>query len=171
MTGKAEPTRIEHLFQSIKRFIPDFSGYHDKNYIIDSDILLRYNIALELEKFAKALEIIRESIFLSGKLPAGGHIESTVLRLKMMGASFRDRKYNDKTRLRMEEMSSDDIERLYEYDLSILDHIEGLNTPIEKLECLKNDPQSFKEELVYLNNSIDPIEEHRKRREGFLLQS
>ncbi|MDH3975637.1 MAG: hypothetical protein OEV42_15270 [Deltaproteobacteria bacterium] len=171
MTDKNEPGKIEQLFKAIKNIIPGFSGYQDRNYIIDSDILLRYNIALELEKFAITLEEIRKHLFLEGRLPAEGHIESTALRLKMMASSFRDRKYNDNMRVRMEKMSRTDIERLYEYDLSILDHIEGLNTSIEKLEALKGVPHEFKAELDYLNNTIDPIEEHRIKREEFLLQS
>ena len=169
MTDKCETGKIEQLFQTIRKLIPGFPGYHEKEHTIDSDILLRYNIALEMEKFAKALEIIRENLFLEGKLPADGYIESTVLRLKMMASSLRDRKYNEKTRIRMEEMSETEIERLYEYDLSILDQTEGLNTPIEKLEELKCSPLEFKEELAFLNKSIDPIEEHRKKREELLL--
>ena len=168
MNDKCQPGRIEQLFQVIKRLIPGFQGYHEKENIIDSDILLRYNIALELEKFAGALEVIRGNLFLEGKLPAEGHIESTVLRLKMMASSFRDRKYNDKTREKMEAMPETDIERLYEYDLSILDHTEGLNTPIEALDALRDSPLEFQEELGFLNKAIDPIEEHRKKREEFL---
>ena len=171
MTDKYDTGRINQLFKAIKKIIPGFSGYHNRDYTIDSDILLRYNIALELEKFSKKLENIRENLFLEGKLPAEGYIESTALRLKMMASSLRDRKYNDKIRVRLEEMSLADIERLYEYDLSILDHIEGLHTSIEKLESLKDAPHEFREELEYLNDSIDPIEKHRGKREEFLHQS
>lgn len=163
--------RIEELLEAIRKFIPGFSGYQEKEYIIDSDILLRHNIAIEMEKFAKVLEGIRENLFLQGKLPAEGNIESAVLRLKMMASSFRDSQYNDHTRTRMEEMPLSGIERLYEYDLSILDHIEGLNTPIEKLESLRDNPREFLVELEYLNSAIDPVEEHRIKREEFLLKT
>lgn len=170
MTDKHETGSIKQLLDAIKKFIPDFSGYEDKNFIIDSDILLRYNIALELEKFANILEVLRENLFLAGRLPAEGNIESTVLRLKRMASSFRDRKYNDDIRIRMEKLSLSDIERLYEYDLSILDHTEGLNTPIENLESLKDNLHDFNSELAYLNKAIDPIEEHHTKREALLLR-
>lgn len=169
MTGFSERMkRIEELLERIITSVPDFRGYHSREYIYDSDRVLRHYLATEMERYRRALELIRERMFLEGRLTSRDRLEETILRMKNLEQRFREESYVKGEPEETRELSALELERLYEFDLAILDHIEGLNTPIDKLEELTDSQELFDAELDFLNEAIDNIEEHLKKRGRFI---
>ncbi len=153
------------ILERIIKAIPEYLGYNSKEYIADSDRVLRHNLALEMGKRRLALQAVREKMFLRGTLPIPDIVEDSILKMEKLEETFRDSSYEDEYHKKIESFSEDDLERLYDYDIALLDHIEGLNTLIDKLEGQTNSPETFKKELAFLDETLDLLENHFIRRE------
>lgn len=163
-----KPEKIDMLLERLKKAIPEFLGYHDKAYIADSDRVLRYNLASVLERLKLEVEKIRDAIFIAGRLSSSGELEDIALKIGRLAKSFRKSSFEAAQERETLELSEERLETIYEYDLDLLDHIEALNTPIDRLEELKDSPEEFNRELAFLNEILDDIEEHYKRRGHFM---
>ena len=163
-----KPGKIEILLERLSEAMPDFSGYHDRGNILDSDRVLRYNLARELERIKLEIEKIREAIFIAGKLPSSGEIEDTALRIEGLSKKFRESSFEATQSEEALELSEEKLETLYEYDLALLDHIEGLKTPLDRLGELKDSPDPFRKELAFFNETLYLIEEHFGKRMAFI---
>ena len=64
----------------------------------------------------------------------------------------------------MPELNEERLETLYEYDLALLDHIEALWSPIDRLAAVKDSPEGIDREISFLNKTLDRLEEQYERR-------
>ena len=154
---------FEDIVDRTREAIPDYSGYHAKEYINDSDRLLRHNLASELEKCRLYLDRLRDNLSHEGKLSGLGEVEDLILKVDNQEKNFRKSSY-EVNEEEIEKLSEEMLETLYEYDLSLLDRIESLKCPIDKLEEYKNSPELFDQEIAFINEELERIEEQYKMR-------
>ena len=155
--------KTDTLLERLKKGLPEFRGYQDKEYIADSDRVLRYDIASVLERLKLELEKVQEILFEAWKLPARGSMEALELRIETLAKRLRASSFE---REEMPELPEEKLETLYEYDLALLDHIEGLWSPIDKLATLKDSPEEIEEEISFLNHALDRLEEQYDKRQN-----
>lgn len=155
--------KLEEIIGKIRGRMPEYAGYHSREFIADSDRVLRHNLANEVEKRKIDIERVRDSLLPEEKRYSGSGIDETLRRLNILAEKFRQSGYeSDKSW--PEKMTEEELETVYEYDLALLDQVEKLNTPIERLEKVTGSPDLFREELSLLGESLDILEDHYNRR-------
>jgi len=164
----AEKLDLHEIIGRIKSVIPGYLGYHNKEYIYDSDKVLRHNLATEIEKFKQAIERIRDRLFLDGRLIADNRLEDVIIELEQIERRFREAGFQVLTEKQKENISVDKLELLYDYDIALLDHIEGLNSIIERLEESIGSPERFNEQLNFLGETVKTLGEYCKRRASLI---
>ena len=153
--------KTDTLRERLKKGLPEFRGYHDREYIADSDRVLRYDIASVLERIKLELEKVQDLLFEAWKLPARGRMEELELRLETLAKRFKASSFE---REKMPEMPEERLETLYEYDLALLDHIEALWSPIDRLATMKGSPEGIVREISFLNEVLDRLEDQYEKR-------
>lgn len=158
--------KTDTLLERLKKGFPEFRGYHDKEYIADSDRVLRYDIASVLERLKLELEKVQDLLFEAWKFPARGQMEELELRLETMAKSLRASSFE---KGEMSELSEEVLETLYEYDLALLDHIEALWSPIDRLAAAKDSPEEITREISFLNGTLDRLEAQYEKRNSLFV--
>lgn len=158
--------KTETLLERIKKGLPEFRGYHDREYIADSDRVLRYDIASVLDRIKLELEKVQDLLFEAWKLPARGRMEELELRVETLAKRLRASSFEKGT---MPELSEKRLETLYEYDLALLDHIEALWSPIDKLASVKGSAEGIVQQISFLNEALDRLEEQYERRNSLFI--
>lgn len=153
--------KTETLLERIKKGLPEFRGYHDREYIADSDRVLRYDIASVLDRIKLELEKVQDLLFEAWKLPARGRMEELELRVETLAKRLRASSFE---REEWPELSEERLETLYEYDLALLDHIEALWSPIDRLASVKGSAEGIVRQISFLNEALDRLEEQYERR-------
>ena len=148
--------KTDTLLERIKKGLPGFMGYHDREFIADSDRVLRYDIASVLERIKLELEKVQDLLFEAWRLPARGRMEELELRVETMAKRFKASSFERGT---IPELSEERLETLYEYDLALLDHIEALWSPIDRLASVKDSAEGIVREISFLNETLDRMEE------------
>ena len=157
--------KTDTLMERLKEAMPDFRGYHEREYIADSDRVLRYDIASILDRIRLEIEKVQELLFEAWKLPARGQMEELELRLETMAKRFRESSFDREER---PELSEERLETIYEYDLALLDHIEALWSPIDRLAAAKDSPEDIVLEISFLNKTLDRLEAQYEKRNALL---
>ena len=156
--------KTDTLLEMLKKILPDFTGYHEREYIADSDRVLRYDIAAVLDRIRLELEKVQDILFEAWKLPARGRMEDLELRLETLAKRLRTSSFEREEMSEMPKMNEERLETLYEYDLALLDHIEALWSPIDELASLKDSAEGIVREISFLNETLDRLEEQYERR-------
>jgi len=164
--------KIEELIEQIRAILPEYAGYDKKEYMADSDRVLRHNLAREMEKFKRELQAVREKFFLEGKLLTTEGLEDIVLRMERLEGEFGDLKTKTTEDAEVAELSEDDMERLYNYDIALLDLIEALRTPLDKLGAAGGSSMGVQaEECGVMMEILGRIEKHYEGRRGLISNS
>lgn len=161
--------KIGQRIERIKDILPEYIGYHQKEYIADSDRLLRHHLAREMEKYKRSLQLVREKLSLEGGITVADKLQDTILRMEKLEQEFRSSSYETDEYKHLGEISEDKLEQVYNYDIALLDHIEGLNSATDRLDELRDSPESFKRAFSFLKEALDNLEEQFKRR-GHILR-
>ena len=153
--------KTDTLLERLKKGLPEFRGYHDREHIADSDRVLRYDIAAVLDRIKLELEKVQDILFEAWKLPARGRMEGLELRLETLAKRLRASSFESEE---MPELSEERLETLYEYDLALLDHIEALWSPIDRLASVKDSAEGIDREISFLNETLDRLEDQYEKR-------
>ena len=153
--------KTDTLLERLKKGLPEFRGYHDREHIADSDRVLRYDIAAVLDRIKLELEKVQDILFEAWKLPARGRMEGLELRLETLAKRLRASSFESEE---MPALSEERLETLYEYDLALLDHIEALWSPIDRLASVKDSAEGIDREISFLNETLDRLEDQYEKR-------
>ena len=159
MPEPREHAKNRGWIESILRRIPGFKGYLEKEYRRDSDALQRSWLADRLQRSKRSLDAFARTLVDAGKLDAvaqvdrfKGRMDRSIGRLRgaMAGYSgFFDLVQVDEARL----------ERVYEYDVKMMDAVDALGDSIEKVEHATAEiappVQQWNDQLAAVEQAID----------------
>jgi len=154
------------ILKKIQSYIPGFSGYRKREDLRDADKMLRMQLAERLGRQRRGLEeargLIRQSYgskeldMLGGLIFTFKKVEGTVAHAQTGYSGF----------AADVQIKEDEMNRLYEFDAAMLDHVSAMTTSIESLKnaLVAADEQNSFKELMTIKARITDFEEQFNRR-------
>lgn len=126
-------TEGKDIVGKIQNFLAGFIGYIDKERRRDADKMLRETIAERYEELWSRISELQRQLVSDGKLELVDDLEAAAVKLRgfidrIKGAPYGYTGFFDAVRVNKEE-----LERLYEYDLALLEGVDRLSSAIDNV--------------------------------------
>ncbi|MGB9689240.1 hypothetical protein [Thermogutta sp.] len=148
MIEPADHTKKRNWVETILRYVPGFRGYLEKEYRRESDNLQREWLAGRLERGKRAIDN------LMGLLAEGGHVDQLAKldqvrsRIDHLIARVRGAMEGYSGFFDLVKIDEAVLDRVYEYDVSLAEKVEGLAAAIERLPKCPSDLSCAIDEVV-----------------------
>ena len=165
MKDASEHAKDRNWIEDILRVVPGFRGYLEKEYRRESDELQRDWLADRLARSKRAIGELTRPLADAGQIDVlpqidrlRGRIDKLIARIRgaMQGYSG----FFDLVRVR-----EDLLERVYEYDVELIQQVDALGSAVEQLPGSQDDIPSS---LSDLHRQIDDLEQKWDYREDML---
>ena len=147
-----------NLIEKLGAFVPGYAGYAQREGRRKSDKLLRTTAAKEIQKKKKALDDVGERLLREGKLALIPDIDAIRRQIDLIANRLSSANCGASGFFDIIQVDERDLDRLYSYDLSIVDAIQDC---LQKLDAMAsdNDPTSqagsIRQRLKQLESMID----------------
>ena len=156
------------LIKQIELFIPGFRGYRKREDLRIADSLLRSQLADRIRIVRRNVESCRETLTKKMELDFLEDAGSLVNKVTMIEEKIRHAEQGYTGVSPDYRIEEEELNRLYEWDLSLIGHIEELNTSATTLQQAVNsdDKQNMRQQMEYMNEKLQNfLEIFEKRRE------
>jgi hypothetical protein len=128
-------TEGKDLIGKIRNFLADFIGYFDRENRREADKLLRETIAQRYEEQWGRISELQRQFVSEGQLDLVDDLEAAAIKLRafidrVKGASYGYAGFFDAVRIH-----SDELERIYEYDIALLEGVQNLASAIDNVSA------------------------------------
>ena len=128
---KSEKNFLERIADSI----PGLSGYRERESRRDTDKRLRDHLARRLDRSLENLDSARREATAAGDLEPLDEIGRLDRRLRRASDSLRHASYGYTGAFDQVRMRDEELERIYRFDLGLLDHVEAVERATAALSC------------------------------------
>ena len=154
------------ILKKIQNFVPGFRGYRRREDLRDADRMLRAQLAQKLGLQRRGLEEVRSMLvqnYGSKELDALGGVIFQIKKIEGL-VSHAETGYSGF--VADIEVKEDELDRLYEYDAGMIDHVIAMTTSIESLKnsVMAADDATIHKELMNIKARITDFEDQFKRR-------
>jgi hypothetical protein len=154
------------ILKTIQTFVPGFRGYRLKEDLRDSDRMLRAQLAKLLGLQRRGLEDCRAIVaqnFNSSQLDAIGGL---INRFKTVEGQVQHAATGYSGIAADVRVKETELNRLYEYDTSMIDNIGIISKAVEslKISLKAKDSTQSDEEVAIISNAIEEFEDKFERR-------
>ncbi len=146
------------LIKKIQLKIPGYAGYRRREDIRNADILLRNQVADQVKKVRTSLEGVRDDLAAAGKYQGLQPIGNLIFNLQATEARVRHAEggYSGiSANIRVEEP---ELDKLYEYDWSMLQTLDTLSAVIPTLQNA-SDPPAFNTALKSFSDALKAFDQ------------
>ena len=162
-------TRVEEdrgILKKIQSYIPGFRGYRFKEDLRDADRMLRTQLADRLSKQRRGLEECRGSLVQSGGFKELDTIGGLINQFKKVEGQVTHAEMGYSGIAADIQIKEDELNRLYEYDVAMLDHIASIGASIDSLKgsLVAADEATTHKDLMNIKARITDFEDQFKRR-------
>ncbi len=157
---KRDPKPLEGLMKSI----PGFAGYSEREQRRGADRLLREFLAEEIGGIIRRIERIATRWSKAGNLDHIAELEETSGRLNRAADKLRFADYGYSGFFDLVKIDEDDLQRFYEYDLSLRGFVADIREDVDALTEAEDD--EIEEAIAELDESIDELNEMIEQREA-----
>lgn len=157
------------LIKKIEMVIPGFRGYRKREDLRIADSLLRSQLVDRIQIVRRNVEICRESLTKKMELNFLEDAGSLVNQISKIEVKIRHAEQGYTGVSPDYRIEEDELNRLYEWDLNLISHIEELkiSTTLLQNAISSDDKRTIGEELDHLNEKLQGfIEIFEKRREA-----
>lgn len=151
--------------EQLLRKIPGFRGYLEKQYRRESDALGRKHLADRLERAKRGLSDYSLFLVNAGKLDGGPACDRLRAKLDRMIGRIRGAMQGYSGMFDLVQIDEKILDKVYDFDISLVDRVEILADGIEKLALSKAEPA---EALEPLQTQLTAIEQDWEQRENIL---
>lgn len=156
--------RDPNPLQKLIEVIPGFSGYMEREERRGADKLLREFLADEIDDAGQAIERIATKWSKAGELDYLDDLEEIAGRLRRAGDDLRFADYGYSGFFDLVKIDADDLNRFYQYDLSLRSFIADIGDDVEALTEAADD--EIEDALADLDEDIDELNEMIEDRES-----
>ena len=126
-------TEDKDLLGKIRGFLAGFSGYFDRDRRREADMLLRETVAQRYEEQWERISSLQRDLIKASQLEYVDDLEASAIKLRafidrVKGASHGYAGLFDHIRI-----NSEELEKLYQYDLSLLQNVERVTHAIDNV--------------------------------------
>ncbi|MCD6360907.1 MAG: hypothetical protein J7M38_08570 [Armatimonadetes bacterium] len=151
----------ENALQKLAKQIPGFEGYFEQQNRRAADKLLREHLCAQLDGIVEELEKVAGEWSRAGQLDDLDDLERVAGRLRRAGDKLRYADYGYTGFFDAVKIDEDDLQRFYEYDLSLRDFIGDVSAQVKALA----DADDHQKGLQALNEAIEALADMIEERE------
>lgn len=129
VTGDLDP------FKKILSYVPGFKGYIDRQARRDQDKILRDSIASRFEEQWQRISTIQRDVIAQGEIHLVDDLESAAIKLRSFIDRVRRAPRGYSGLFDAVKINSDELERLYQYDATLLTLADDVGRAIDNVEA------------------------------------
>lgn len=150
----------QNLFEKIVRHIPGFGGYLRKEDRRETDKILREHLAVKMEQIRKRLDPITQELTDSGGLASLPQIDRLRKGMEKIISRLRYAVYGYSGFFDIEKVDEKELDRIYQFDVDLVERIGGLEEAVAELQEAVSDPQAMKTVADDTMKRIREFDEH-----------
>jgi hypothetical protein len=128
-------TEGKDLIGKIKNTLAGFLGYVDRENRRDADKILREGIAQRVEKQWGRISEIQRDMVQEGQLELVDDLEAGALKLRQFADRLKTAAYGYAGFFDAVRIKSEELEKLYAYDVALLDKVDEIERAIDNVEA------------------------------------
>jgi len=154
------------ILKKIQSFIPGFRGYRRREDIRDADKMLRMQLAEKLGKQRTGLEECRGLLVQSGGFKEMDLIGGLISNFKRVEGLVAHAEMGYSGLVADINIKEDELDRLYEFDAAMLDHIVAISASVDSLKgsLMAADTATSHKDMMNIKARISDFENQFDRR-------
>lgn len=171
LLGKLEQIKSkESFFEKMKRWIPGYDGYVNRDNSREIDTLLRNKLALLMEQNKMKIKNVTLNLSRSGKLFESQDMDKLDKKNENCIAKFKSAARGYSGAFDVVKIKEEQLNMLYEYDNALMTDVEYIGSLFEKLEADSNENVDIKESVSNVSTALDNLLQKFDARENLLRQ-
>ena len=158
----------ETWLEKIKRYIPGYDGYVNKDNSRELDTILRTKLANRLEENKTKLKNTVLALSREGKLLETGDLEKLEKKNENSIAKLKSAARGYSGLFDVSKINEMKLNQLYEFDYNLLSYVENLNKGFADLETKANAKEDLKTYIQQMSQSLDDLLKKFDERESIL---
>ena len=147
--------------------IPGVRTYRDREHRRETDKRLRDHIAARLLEARSGLTRTTLEMSKKGQLGPLAELDRLSSRMQQMADTIRYASYGYAGIFDMEKVREEELDRLYTFDLSLMDDLEGIQSKVEELSP-QNPPEKWDRAIEEAVHFLDALEKKFRQRNDFM---
>jgi hypothetical protein len=128
----------KNIFEKIGSFIPGYRGYSEKEGRKDTDKLIRMEIAKHLDSSKADIDIVIQGHKYDKNMSIINDLDKVKKKLDLVANQIRFANYGESGFFDVLQVDTEDLDRLYQFDLKIKEETEELVSRIKSLRMSEN---------------------------------
>lgn len=128
-------TEGKDLIGKIRNFLSGFIGYFDRENRREADKLLRTTIALRYEKLWSRLSELQRQLVADKQLEWVDDLEAAAVKMRTFIDRIKSASYGYAGFFDAVRINSEELERVYTFDIALLENVETLSNAIDNIEA------------------------------------
>jgi len=158
----------ESFLEKIKRYIPGYDGYINRDNSRELDTILRNQLAQKLEHNKPVLSNVVANFTKAGKLFEMQDIDKIDKKNETAIAKFRSAARGYSGAFDIVKIKDEKLAMLYEFDSALLEDVTGINGLFTELENLSNSGENISVQLSAIAKALDTLVLKFDERESIL---
>jgi hypothetical protein len=158
----------ESFLEKIKRFIPGYDGYVNRDNSRELDTILRNKLASTLEQNKTKIKNTVSNLSKSGKLFESSDIDKIDKKNENTISKFRSAARGYSGAFDVVKIKEEKLNMLYEYDSSLITDVENICSAFTELETNSASDIDTKESIGKISSALDNILLRFENRENLL---
>ena len=147
--------------------IPGVRTYRDREHRRETDKHLREHLAARLLEARSGLTRTILEMSKKGQLVPLAELDRLSSRMQQMADTIRYASYGYAGIFEVEKIREEELDRLYTFDLSLMDDLERIQSKVEELS-LQNPPEKWDRAIEETVHLLDALEKKSHRRNDFM---
>lgn len=158
----------ENFFEKIKRWIPGYDGYVNRDNSRELDNMLREKLAVELDSNHMKLKNTILTLAQRGKLFESDGIDKVDKRLQTAVNKFRSAARGYSGAFDVVKVKDDKLNMLYEFDSNLLDDVQQISNTCTTMENNAKANTDIKADIEQVSVLLDTLVKQFNERENIL---
>jgi hypothetical protein len=128
-------TEGKDLIGKIRNKLADFIGYFDRENRREADKLLREEISKRYEEQWSRISSVQRQLIAGGQLKYLDDLEEAAIKMRIFSDRMRRAAYGYAGFFNAVRINSDELSKLYEYDMALLENVDNVERAIDNVEA------------------------------------
>jgi len=160
----------ESWLEKIKRYIPGYDGYVNRDNSRELDTILRNSLATKLDDNKTKIKNTILTLSRDGKLFETSDLEKLEKKNENAIAKFKSAARGYSGAFDVSKVKEDKLARVYEFDYNLLTYVENVNKDFSDMESKANAKEELKNHISQISNNLDSLLKKFDEREEILRQ-
>lgn len=158
----------ENFFEKIKRWIPGYDGYVNRDNSRELDTLLRNQLASKLEENKVHIKNSTSALSNNGKLFEAGNIDKIDKKNEEAIAKLKSAARGYSGAFDVVKIKEEKLNMLYQFDSGLITDIENVNSKFDELERKAGAGEDIKQTVSDISTALDAFLQKFTDRENLL---